>query len=53
MSGFDIFAIILVLLVIPLYELWIRRRPFMAPGRPSQEASASPLLPGQGTQPAR
>ena len=42
-----------VLLVIPLYELWIRRRPLMAHGRPSQEAGTSQLLSGQDSQPAR
>ncbi|WP_447977664.1 hypothetical protein [Candidatus Nitrospira bockiana] len=36
-------ATFLVLFFVPLYELWIRRRPLMAPGRPAEERSA-PLL---------
>ncbi len=42
-----------VLLVVPLHELWIKRRPFMAAGRPSDERAATPLLSAQQPDPAR
>jgi hypothetical protein len=34
----------LILLLIPLYELWIRRRPFMAPGRPTDERTLTSVI---------
>ncbi|MGH7230823.1 MAG: hypothetical protein ACREJU_05610, partial [Nitrospiraceae bacterium] len=40
-------ATFLVMLVIPLYELWIRRRPFMASGRPSDDRTPVSLLSGR------
>lgn len=46
-------ATFLVLLIVPLYELWIRRRPFMAPGRPAEEHIPPSLLAGEQPDPAR
>lgn len=37
----------LILMIIPLYELWIRRRPFMAQTRPMEEPAGGSLLRGQ------
>jgi hypothetical protein len=37
-------ASFLILLLIPLYEMWIKQRPFIASGRPSDQPRSSPLL---------